>query len=637
MTELSLEWVLSNISDYTNDAIVICDAEPINEPGPVIVFTNPTFTHITGYHASEVIGKSPRLLQGPGTSQVARREIQNALKAWRPVVTEVLNYKKDGTPFWSELSIVPVADDAGSYRYWISIQRDTTELRHHQRDLTLRSLAMDASLNAIAVCELKGDRLKVIYGNKPFAQLMGGDPRAEERDFLDLFPGDVRSKVFEALSRSSATGIADLLEVRLSPPGGGAMDVRLSIESIPPELGGDRMLLVSIRDVTEEHAQKKEIAEAQRLRAVGQVTGGVAHDFNNLLTIVLHCSEILLTDDSLNEDTRSLIQTIADTADRGSSLTGQLLSFARRQPLESEHIDVVSFLNRTKEILERVLPSTLEIELSIETDVSGLRADPMQLGTALLNLAINARDATKSRGVICLAAANRIVDKRSSGASDLREGRYVSLSVIDDGPGMSPDVLQRAFEPFFTTKDVGEGSGLGLSMVYGFARQSGGDARIISSSGAGTTVELLLPYSDDQPIEAKGGMSNDGSVDFSSIVVLVVEDNAGVREQVSKLVRAIGCKTYVAGNANEAMRLLEDHQDVDLLFTDIVMAGGMSGVELAREARTLKPDLKVLFTSGYSDEDPDVMMVLSDGAPLLKKPYRRIDLMQALTRTVLGY
>jgi PAS domain S-box-containing protein len=634
MAQLTLKSILSNISYYTNDAIVITDAQPVDEAGPVIVFVNPTFTHVTGYHASEVIGKSPRLLQGPGTSQSTKNDIYQAIKAWRPITTEILNYKKDGTPFWNELSIVPVADDTGWYRYWIAIQRDTTDLRQHQRDLNLRSLAMDVSTNAIAVCELAGDAPLVVYGNKPFMALVDGIDEPPGLAFLKLLPGERRDEVILGLRAAVDFGRIHTCEGPITSPTGGALYVRISIEPVPPELSGAKMLLISIRDKTEEQAQKQQIAETQRLRAIGQMTGGIAHDFNNLLTIVTHCSEILLAQDGLTDDARGLIQTIAQTADRGASLTSQLLSFARRRPLETEQIALRPFLERLHAVLRMVIPSTITVELSISENLSDVRTDPAQLETALLNLAINARDAIQSRGVIRLVATNKTVDAETSRHRDICEGNYVSLAVIDDGPGMSAEVLTRAFEPFFTTKDVGQGSGLGLSMVYGFARQSNGCALIQSTVGRGTTIEILLPQPVAQSRAANPAKVDFESVDFPSLTVLVVEDDPVVLKQVHELIRSVGCSTYVASGGAEALSVLEDHKDIDLLLTDVVMAGGVGGVELAQQALSLRRDIKVLFTSGYSAEDQDVMEALSQGAPILKKPYRRADLMQALSRVV---
>lgn len=337
--------------------------------------------------------------------------------------------------------------------------------------------------------------------------------------------------------------------------------------------------------------------------------------------------------DNLDEDQRDLIQTIAQTADRGSSLTSQLLSFAARRPLETKSIEIRPFLERFEYVLRRLMPSAIDVQFDIAPDLSNLLADPTQLDAALLNLMINARDAIKTHGVIRLVAVNKTLGPEVSAHRDVAPGDYVSLSVSDDGPGMSNEVLGRAFEPFFTTKDVGHGTGLGLSTVYGFARQSKGCASIVSALGQGTTVDILLPRSkDDSKPDSGWPQASKEALKLDSVTVLVVEDTPSVLKRVDQLVRGVGCRTYVASNGEEALRVLQNQNDVDLLFTDVVMAGGLSGVQLAETALALRPNLKVLFTSGYSQEDPNVMKALSDGAPLLKKPYRLTDLMRALSR-----
>jgi len=635
MSELSLDWVLANITDYANDAVLITEAEPIDEPGPRIVFANPTFTLITGYDASEVIGKSPRILQGPETSPIARRQIREALTAWRPVVAELVNYKKDGTPFWVELSIVPIADEDGRYQYWACIQRDTTQIRKHQHELKVRSLAMDVSTTAIAVCALEGDLPTVIYGNAPFTSLLG-DAQGAGAAFLNVFPVARRGEIVDALKASLAHGRTYVSEEAITSPAGDELYARISVEPIPSEFLATPRLLVSIRDKTEEQARKEEIAEAQKLRAIGHMTGGVAHDFNNLLTIITHCADILLSKTGLDDDTRDLVQTISHTADRGAALTSQLLSFARRRPLETQRIDVGAFLERFQSVLLRVIPSSISVELCLEPDLDDIDADPAQLETALLNLVINARDAITTSGAIRLSATNKIVNPGEREGRSVPAGAYVSLCVADDGPGMTKEVVQRAFEPFFTTKDVGQGTGLGLSMVYGFVRQSKGDVKITSSPGSGTTVELLFPKSAQLSCETHAAQLPARSIDSRAIVVLVVEDNLGVLEYVAKLVRGLGCKTYSASSGVEALSVLQAHDDVDILFTDLVMAGGLSGIDLARDALVLRPALKILFTSGYSEEDPDVMRALSNNTPLLKKPYHTADLAHAITLAASG-
>jgi PAS domain S-box-containing protein len=617
------------------------------------VLVNRTVGRITGNDPEKMIGRTPRDISGVAAGDKLLERDAQALARPGEIIdeTDILDLPRWGLRHVRSLKIAPPL--INGERYVVSLTEDVSErvaaderlkqlvqqLRQHEQDLTLRSLAMDATARAIAVCTLDGDSPKVICSNRPLAALLG-DAKDSGSAFLDLFTAGRRLEIVEVLKAALTQGRTHTSEEPISPPGGGEMFARIMIEPVSTELVGSPMVLISIADRTEEQAREEEMAQGQRLRAIGQVTGGVAHDFNNLLTIVTACSDILLTQKGLDDDSLSLIQTIADTVDRAASLTAQLLSFGRRRPLETRHIDLRPYLERIQSVLQRVVPSSINVQLCMERGLADLKADPAQLETALLNLAINARDAIQMHGslhgVIRLVAANKTIQAEKSSSAALPPGDYVSLSVIDDGPGMSEDVLQQAFEPFFTTKDVGQGSGLGLSMVYGFARQSGGRVRIESSPGSGAKVELLLPRSNSGPATVPDPANPDAVADFGSVGVLVVEDTPEVLEHAVRLIRALGFRTYSASSAAEALSVLRQHRDVDLLFTDVVMAGGVNGVALAKAARTERPDLKVLFTSGYSEEDPEAMRVLSDGAPLLKKPYRSADLARTLKQAVSG-
>jgi PAS domain S-box-containing protein len=634
---------MSTLIDFLPGQVTVKDAQGR------YVLVNRTVGRITGKDPEKMIGRTAQDISGAAAGAKLLEHDAQALARPGETIdeTDILDLPRWGRRHVRSLKISP--PPINGERYIVSLTEDVSErvaaeemqkqlvqeLRRHQRDLSLRSLAMDATARAIAVCTLEGDAPKVIYGNRPFTTLLG-DEEVSGSAFLGLFTEGRRRDMVEALKAALSQGRAHTSEEAISPPGGGEMFARIIIEPVSSDLVGAPILLIRIGDKTEEQARNVEMAQAQRLRAIGQVTGGVAHDFNNLLTIVTHCADILLAEKGLGEDNLSLIQTIADTADRAASLTAQLLSFSRRRPLETQTIDLCPFLQRVQSVFQRVIPSSIDVQLSIEPGLANVKVDPAQLETALLNLAVNARDAIQTHGVIRLVAANKTVKAGTGDHGALPAGDYVSLSVIDDGSGMGEAVLQRAFEPFFTTKDVGQGSGLGLSMVYGFAHQSGGAVGISSSPGSGTTVEMLLPQSAGGPTALPAIPGSEASVDFGAVGVLIVEDNAGVLEQVTKLIHALGCRTYSACNGAEALRVLQAHDDVDLLFTDVVMAGGISGVALAKEARAHRPDLKVLFTSGYSEEDCEVMRALSDGAPILKKPYRRTDLARALKQATAG-
>ncbi len=381
-----------------------------------------------------------------------------------------------------------------------------------------------------------------------------------------------------------------------------------------------------------ERRQQAETAllKAQRLEAVGQVTGGVAHDFNNLLTVILGSSEMLSRRADDPDRVRHVAGQIALAAKRGGEVIQQLLAFSRRQLVKPETINLNRCLEEFRQLLERAAQEAVRIEFDLDVGLDPVRLDPGHFEAAILNLVGNARDAMPDGGRITIATRNIV--PCSSEHPELSPGAYVQVAVSDTGSGMDARTLAKAFEPFFTTKEVGQGTGLGLSQVYGFAKQAGGDARIITAQGRGTTIELLLPRAEKrEPAERAGPQGVPLRRASAGEVVLVVEDEPDVLVAAVESLRDLGYATFTAKTAQAALDRLRGEDRVDVLFSDVVMPGGMNGLQLSIEARRLRPDLKVLLTSGYTagfgrEQTHDV--------PLLTKPYDRNQLAAHL-RTVL--
>lgn len=374
------------------------------------------------------------------------------------------------------------------------------------------------------------------------------------------------------------------------------------------------------------HQTQDQLAHAQRLDAVGQLTGGIAHDFNNLLTIVSGNLQILEDELVDNPDASDVIARALRAVGRGAELTRKLLAFARRQRLSPAAIDTRKLLDELGVMLKRTLGETIRVEVDCGEAGKALPpvfADPSQLEGALLNLALNARDAMPRGGRLELTARALDVDAGAA-TSELPAGNYIVVSVADSGLGMSPDVLARAFEPFFTTKEAGKGSGLGLSMVYGFVKQSGGHLLAQSQLGYGTLIELYLPVaSTGAPgiVNAPAATPRRGKE-----AILVVEDEFEVRGIAVAFLRSLGYSVHEASDAAQALAVLRDEPEIALLFSDVVLGNGQTGIELAYAARSVRPDLPVLLTSGYDGLDSD----LPRGVPLVRKPYRKEDLAGAV-------
>jgi signal transduction histidine kinase/CheY-like chemotaxis protein len=385
----------------------------------------------------------------------------------------------------------------------------------------------------------------------------------------------------------------------------------------PVDLAGGGQRVAERRQIDER------LRQSQKLEAIGELTGGIAHDFNNLLTVILANTELLGENLVDLPQLRALSEMTAVAAERGAQLTHRLLAFARRQPLEPRVVDINRLVVGMGEILRRTLPATITIKVLPAERLWMVEVDPTQLEAALFNLAINSRDAMPRGGHLTIETANVKLDAAYGALHpDVEPGQYVMIRVADTGVGMTPDVLATAVEPFFTTKAVGKGTGLGLSMVYGFVKQAGGHAEVESEPGRGATVSLYLPRAAvlSVPPEVKVEYSAPPGGDEK---ILVVEDDALVRENLAVQLSGLGYRVIAADSGPRALRILEQQADIHLLFTDIVMAEGMSGYQLAAAASRLRPGLKVLFTTGYSGDALGHHGRLDPDAHLLNKPYRR--------------
>lgn len=389
------------------------------------------------------------------------------------------------------------------------------------------------------------------------------------------------------------------------------------------ESGRAVRMLGSMVDVTERRNLMERVNQSQRLEAIGQLTGGVAHDFNNLLTVILGNTELLGEQLEDRPPLKALADMTVKAGGRAAELTSHLLAFARRQPLAPRQVDVNRLVGGMEGLLRRTVTEDIEIEWIRAGGLWPAEVDPGQLESAVLNLAINARDAMPDGGRLTIETANsRLDDDYAATNPGAIPGQYVMVSVSDTGSGMTADVVAHAFEPFFTTKPAGKGSGLGLSMVYGFVKQSGGFAKIYTELGEGSTVRLYFPRASARD-EAASATAPELSVMGGSEHVLVVEDDALVREHVVSLLQGLGYRVSEAASGEGALQALARSPTVDLLFTDVVMPGGMSGRQLAEEATRRYPGLKVLYTSGYTENAIVHQGRLDQGVQLLSKPYRR--------------
>lgn len=397
--------------------------------------------------------------------------------------------------------------------------------------------------------------------------------------------------------------------------------------------GNPEYLLGFSEDITERNALEQQLRQAVKMEAVGQLTGGIAHDFNNLLGVIIGNLDMAAEHAAANPALRDSIKEALNGALRGAELTRRLLAFSRNQPLRPANIDLNQGLPQIANMLRRTLGTQIVIDLHPGEGLWPVHADPAQMDEAILNLAINARDAMTKGGTLTIETGNAVLDADYAALNaDVTAGEYVSLSVADTGIGMSPEVIDRCFEPFYTTKAAEKGTGLGLSMVYGFVRQSGGHIKIYSELGHGTTVKIYLPRA-ARPATDLTRSGADAAVPAANHeLILVVEDNPDLRSLTIRQLTDLGYRTLEAANAREGLRILNAHSEVELVFSDIMMPGGMTGAELAVEARRLRPDLKILLTSGYTARPPANGSNDMDGVEVLNKPFRKQELAKRLRK-----
>lgn len=546
----------------------------------------------------------------------------------------------DGTPFDLEAELethqhrrlqVRVAGEAetgsdGEVRRVIGVFQDITE--HKEMEAQRAELAgrlenvLENMSDAFLLLDIDWT---INYINRAGERMLGAQ-RSEllGRNLWEAFP-DARDSVFsEHYERAMETGESVHFEAYFGP-----LEHWFEVNAYPSEEG----LAVYFGQTTEKRKLQAQLQQSQRLESLGQLTGGIAHDFNNLLTVILGNAELLVESLEGSEDLEPIARTIGDAALRGAELTRRLLAFARRQPLEPEAVDVNRLIRDMESLLRRALGEQCEIQVTRGDVLWPAMIDAGQFESALMNLAINARDAMPGGGRLTIETANvRIDDEYRLTHPDASVGEYVMVAISDTGTGISEDIIGKVFEPFFTTKKKGRGTGLGLSMVYGFIKQSAGHIGIYSEADEGTTVRLYLPRARSE-IKARHESELPPDVGGSE-AILAVEDDAAVREYAVNVLEALGYSVQTASSGKRALELLQQGIECDLLFTDVVMPGGMSGRELADQAFALRPGLKVLFTSGYTENAIVHHGRLDAGVHLLSKPYRRDELARRVRRVL---
>jgi PAS domain S-box-containing protein len=607
-------------------------------PDGRVLMLNPAAAHLLDWPAAELVGRQSheaihhhRADGAPYPPQHCPilRTLQDG--RIRRVDDEVF-FRRDGTPLPVEYVCAPLRGEDGAVAGAVVSFSDVRERR--RAELALRERIKELRC-LYRVLEITTDGARSVP--EACTEVLATLPGSMQHEADTVARIEIEGESFECAGwRQPAASLRATVRHGRETLG----EVEVGYTSVQPDAGdGLGPFFREEKDLVEAvashlarmlHARRmaEQLAASQRLESLGQLTGGLAHDFNNLLTVILGSAEALADELRGKPGQRGLADMIVTAAQRGADLTQRLLAFARKQALAPQPLDLNRQLAGMDAMLRRTLGAGIAIEQVHGAGLWTALADPAQLESAVLNLCINARDAMPDGGRLTIETGNAHLDRDYTDAHpDLEPGPYVMLAVSDTGSGMTPEQRERAFEPFYTTKERGRGTGLGLPMVHGFVKQSGGHVSIYSEPGEGTTVRLYLPRHCGPVLPQEQGPR--GS-DSRGRRILLVEDNPMVREFACGQLRALGHEVREAANGREALALLEGGEHFDLLFTDVVMPGGMSGSDLAEAARGLRPGLPVLFTSGYTENAVLHQGRLERGVLLLAKPYRRADLERML-------
>ena len=632
--ERSLEEELRALRDTIVDGLIVIDVDKR------IRSFNRAAERIFGYRAEEVVGRNVGVVMPEEERGAHDAHVDRYLKTGEARVIgrgrEVTGERKDGSRF--PLSIYVGEMRFAGERRFLGVVHDLSASRRSEEALRsheemLQSIAANLPGSVFRCVRSPEGRISFPFVSEGLERVFGLDPAAVQADpeVLARAIHDGDRPGWRAALEASARDLTPLdRQMRVRGEDGAERWMHAIAKPVRRNDGAVLWNGLAL-DITDRQTAQAELHQVQKLEAIGQLTGGVAHDFNNLLAVLSMDLEELEELTPAQDERRVLIDEARETERLAAQLTQRLLAFARKQPLDPMTVEPASHLVGTAELLHRTLGGAIRIDYSAPGERWHVTVDPVQLENAVLNLAINARDAMPDGGTLSIGIRNSTLED----IADVPPGAYLCIEVSDTGTGMPPDVVERAFEPFFTTKEQGQGTGMGLSMVYGFVKQSSGHIAIDSRPGAGTTVRLYFPRA-DAPVDAPDRRAARPEPLMEQSRVLYVEDHPRLRAQTEAGLAGMGLSVVAAADGQAALTLLDRGESFDLLFTDVVMPGGIDGIQLAEAARRRLPGLRVLFTTGYAGDERLSDAAKQPGTALLRKPFARSALRERLQALLRG-
>jgi PAS domain S-box-containing protein len=633
--------VLGAAVDCFNDVVMVTESEPLDEPGPRILFVNPAFERITGYRPDEVMGRSPRFMQGADTSREEIARVDAALRARRPVRAELLNYRKDGTAFWVEIEASTTRSPSTGVEFFVFIERDVTarkrdEAAHHEQDRAIATLF--SNLPGMAYRCLNDGSWTMEFVSGGCRELTGYDPEAlignRLKSFEAIIEPDDRKGVREIISRAVERGEPFELTYRIRTREGGLKWVWERGRSVPGPDGPAPTLEGFVTDITERKLLESQVLQNQRLESIGTLAGGISHDLNNVFAPIMMAGD-LLADRAPDKDSTQLLAIISASARRGAELVRQILLFARGMEGPRVAVNPSTLFAEIRTFLESTLPKSIRVNFEIASGVTAISGDPVQLHQVLLNLAVNARDAMPSGGRLAFSATPASVSASSPRPHpDAVPGDFVRIDISDTGSGI-PDILKgQIFDPFFTTKGVGRGSGLGLSTARSIVKAHCGFITFVSTEGIGTTFSIFLPTAEaglSRPARGEAARAPSGPLPRGNgESILVVDDEESVRLIMRSTLESFGFRAVGAADGSEAIALFRSAPALfNMAIVDMQMPG-LDGGKTILSLRHMRPDLPIVAASGLATSQNREQAAENGVRHFLDKPFS----VETLIRTV---
>jgi PAS domain S-box-containing protein len=624
-----------------NDIVLVTETEPFEEPGPRIVYVNPAFERITGYTSAEAVGRSPRFLRGPGTSMSELDRVEEAMRAKKPVRSELLNYRKDGTPFWVEMDVTIVSSPSSGGEYFVCIERETTRRRKAEVALIDYQRSMGSLLSNLPgmAYRRRDDGLWTMeFVSGGCAGLTGYPADAFMGDrsvsYEGLIEPEDRKAVRDNIAHALERGDAFELTYRIRTRDGGIKWVWERGRAVAGLEGSVRFLDGFITDITEQKLLENQVVQSQRLESIGTLAGGIAHDLNNVFAPIMMAGD-LLVDKVSDKESVQLIETMASSARRGAGLVRQILLFARGMEGRRIAVNPATLFAEAKAFLESTLPKSIRVETSMAPGIPSISGDPAQLHQMLLNLSLNAKDAMPSGGRISITATVTVLFPSAPRPHpDAIPGEFVRIDVADTGSGIPDIIKSRIFDPFFTTKGAGRGSGLGLSTAHAIVKAHSGFITFVSTAGAGTTFSVFLPTTEaglSVPVRAEGPKPDAGPLPRGAgEQILVVDDEESVRHIMRNTLESFGYVVTTASDGAEAISILRGTPTkFDLALVDIQMPG-LDGVQTIVALRHIRQNLPIVGAGGMVTTHDRGLLASNGVRHILDKPFS----VDTLIRTV---